>query len=311
MKTILLVCQTKFDPDSSYAGGAGGPTSMVQGHAKLGDDGLPRFYNHTHINRMKHQLDAVGAHYDRIVAITNADIRKVHPDIDVIPMPGGTEYFGWWSKMVMYNSNLRLKGEVLFLDLDVMPGGKFNTLWEHNSDDDIVLRRATQLDSRDPSTFLPGVVREGEQYDYLSWIYNTSFQRFNPSKMGALYRWYTWNVYNNMPLTKIGDEHFVAKWLIENSDWIRHSEFDNRMLPHYPGLMHHYVNFGEPYSPTQQRGKRVMQMNRWSANHTVSSEPAILWDELAGVMFGGPWKPWLLSNDSHIQQRYFDHPGEP
>ena len=308
MKTILLICQTKFDENASYAGGAGGPTNMLHAKAKQ-HDGRPLFYDHTHINRMKAQLDAVGAEYDKILAITNADIRKIHPDIDVMPMTSGSEYLGWWSKMMMYDANLRLTGDVLFLDLDVMPGGKFNTLWDYNSDDDIVLRRATHLDRRHKDSFLPGVVKHGKQHEHLSWIYNTSFQRFKPEKLGGLHRWYQYNIYNKTPLSAIGDEHFVASWLIENSDAVSHSEFDHRMLPHYPGLMHHYYNFGEPYNPTLTDyglGNRVMKIDLWDQNkHVPNSNEIIPWDDIAAVMLGGNWKPWLLVNDDDLQQRYW------
>lgn len=314
-----MVCTSKKGP---------GPGGILKdrwsGGTDVHDD--TGVYDHTHINNLKRQLDDVGAEYDRMVAITNQNPRLVHRDVDVIPLPGGDEYTGWWSKMIMYNSNLRLDDAVLFVDLDMMPGGQFNQLWDIHSDKDIVCRRAAHLDATKPSVFLPAISRPGDHNDHLAWIYNTSLVRFNPAKLAGLYNHYCTMVHNEYPLPELGDELFVSRWLLENEDTIQHDEFPPRLMPSYPSLMSTAAR-GETYDPNKPpagkiikmgpmglpagvggppQNKQVALMESVPQTDTVNSENNIPWDDLIAVTFGGPWKPWLIAkHDTHIRQRYY------
>ena len=314
MKTILVVCQHKTvdskGQDQSgreYEGGAHGPTNMLAAKAKV-IPGKSNSYDHTHINRMKAQLDEVGAEYDRMIAITNVDPRLIDTDVEVIQLPTGDEYLGWWSKMYMYNPNMRLEGTVLYIDLDMMPGEQFNTLWTEKPEYDVLCRRACHLDGLKHTLFTPGVNRSGEKWDYLSWIYNTSLIRFRPEKLAALWVWYQYNVQRGWDLGVKGDELFVAKWLIDNSDTVSHTEFDPKYMPSYPSLILRHLSGNATYDPdnlayTLSPGRR---MDMTPSTGIASSEGVIPWHRLSALTMGGAWKPWNVAvKDSHIAERYY------
>jgi hypothetical protein len=306
MKTIVVVCQTNTEGQENriYDGGAHGPTNVRSTKAKV-LPGKSDSYDHTHINRMKAMLDHVGAEYDRFVAITNANIRKIDTSIEVLPLPKGDEYLGWWSKMYMYNPNLRFNGTVMYIDLDMMPGELFNNLWSESPEYDVLCRRAPHKDGMRRENFLPGVNREGEQWDYLSWIYNTSVIRFCPDKMGSLWLWYQHNIQHKLDLGLKGDELFVAKWLIDNSDWVKHGEFDVRYMPSYPNLILRHFSGNPLYDPLNKSG--IMNpLPIHKRTEVTTSENIIPWHRLTAVTMGGAWKPWTIAvNDSHIAERYY------
>lgn len=306
MRTIVMLCQTNTNGQQNrkYDGGAHGPSNLMFGAAKV-LPGKSNSYDHTHVNRMKAQLDNVGAEYDRMVVITNADFRKIHPDIDVIPLPGGDEYLGWWSKMYMYNPNLRFGGTVLYIDLDMMPGGRFNDLWTESPHIDAVLRRTPHNDNLKYETFTPGVNRPGAQWEYLAHIYNSSLVRFNPDKLAPLWLWYQKNVREGADLGNKGDELFVAKWLIDQGDQVTHTEFDHRLMPSYPILVMRHEAGMPIYDPVHQAGVvRNLKINTQMNN--TNTESIIPWHKLTAVTMGGPWKPWNVAvKDRHIAERYY------
>ena len=272
-KTIVLVC-------TSITG-----LSPGKEHHKL----THKQYDASHINQMKAQLDLVGAEYDTLIALTDQPREHIHSDITVIPLPEQPHYHYWWSKMYQFASELQLTGSVLYIDLDMMLGERFNELWHCHSDKHIVLRRAPRLDRISTDQFLPGISRPGSHNDHLAHIYNTSVMRYQPTQLTELHTAYCDTVNSSEGLSSWGDELFVCRWLLEN-DHISHTEFPRDLMPTYPS---YFVSSHSVFG---------LMGGEWET--VTDSSSHIDWSSVAAVTFAANCKPWSVAqHDVHIKQR--------
>lgn len=57
------------------------------------------------------------------------DPSGVHPDVKIIPLPGGLS--GWWYKPYMFSRDLPIEGIILYMDLDVVIAGNIDKLFTY------------------------------------------------------------------------------------------------------------------------------------------------------------------------------------
>ena len=60
------------------------------------------------------------------------DPTGIDPAVDVIRLPKDPWIKTWWSKLWMFSSEMPLKGNILFFDLDVVIFDNIDTLFTHN-----------------------------------------------------------------------------------------------------------------------------------------------------------------------------------
>lgn len=246
MKNIVLVCQS-IDIQSNN-----------------------RRYDHTHINCMRTMLLRAGAEYDRLVVITNVDTKLIHPEFDVYPLNSHSMWKGWWSKMSIYDPALGLTGDILYLDLDVIPCAQINRLW-HYEQHSVCMRRALHLDSVNSES------HHSIQY------YNSSVQRFPAGILSELYTSYV-NYTADIVLPKSidGDERYTSEFLANSN--IPHTEFPKELLPYYP---------------------KLIKTEHTLKTSSVPERSSIPYNDIAVLVFAGAFKPWSVAEvDQTIKELY-------
>lgn len=255
MKNIVLVCQS-IDIQSKN-----------------------RRYDHTHINCMRTMLLRAGAEYDRLVVITNVDAKLIHPEFDVYPLNSHSMWKGWWSKMSIYDPALDLSGDILYLDLDVIPCAQINQLW-HYEQHSVCMRRALHLESIASTQFYHHSIKDNTSSTH---IYNSSVQRFSAGQLTELYAQYVDNPPNIKQCHRLdGDERYTSEFLANSN--IPHTEFPKELLPYYPKLIEteHTLRTG-----------------------SVPERSSIPYNDIAVLVFAGAFKPWSVAEvDQTIKELY-------
>lgn len=66
----------------------------------------------------------------------------IDKDVKIIPLPDNL--IGWWNKPYMYSNDLPIKGNILYMDLDVVISGPLDKLFEYAPNDWCVIRDFTR-----------------------------------------------------------------------------------------------------------------------------------------------------------------------
>lgn len=85
-------------------------------------------YFDSHVSIMKNMMDR-NCDYDNFVCIT--DITISDPSTQVIPINDEPKHSSWWSKIEMFNPDLPVEGDCLYIDLDAVVLHNIDCLFEH------------------------------------------------------------------------------------------------------------------------------------------------------------------------------------
>ena len=66
------------------------------------------------------------------------DPTGLDPDIDVVKLPNHPSIKSWWSKLWMFSSEMPIKGNILFFDLDVVIFNNIDSLFTHTGKFNII-----------------------------------------------------------------------------------------------------------------------------------------------------------------------------
>jgi len=95
------------------------------------------------------------------------DPRGLSADIIFKPLPS-LPLEGWWFKPCVFNRDLGLTGDVLYLDLDLVICNNIDKLWTHWKDEFVIIRDFTRMQMPDWTKFNSSVFRfVAEDYYYL------------------------------------------------------------------------------------------------------------------------------------------------
>lgn len=138
---------------------------------------------------------------------------NINPDIEIKPLPSNNLH-SWWFKPYVFSKELGLKGEVLFIDLDVVIFRDMEKLWQHKFGSFTIIRDFTRHMNPNWHKF------------------NSSLFRFNASE----YHW-IWEDFNKNH-TKImsknyGDQDYLfsilhGKALVWPDNWIQSYKWEMR-----------------------------------------------------------------------------------
>jgi len=76
-----------------------------------------------------------------MVCLTD-DPRGIDPEVKILPLPSGLE--GWWCKPYIFSKDLPIKGNILYMDLDVVISGNLDKLFEYHPNAWCVIRDFTR-----------------------------------------------------------------------------------------------------------------------------------------------------------------------
>lgn len=83
-------------------------------------------YNHEYVNKLYNMVKNNCTIDYEFVCLTD-NPRDLHPDVKTLPLPGDLE--GWWCKPYMFSADLPIKGNILYIDLDVVIAGNIDKLF--------------------------------------------------------------------------------------------------------------------------------------------------------------------------------------
>lgn len=90
------------------------------------------------------------------------------PEIIVKPLPN-IPLQGWWMKPFVFSRDLNLKGEVLFLDLDIVIYKNIDRLWEHSTSDFMIIRDFTRTTNPNWNKYNSSVFKFNSKNYYWIW----------------------------------------------------------------------------------------------------------------------------------------------
>lgn len=98
-------------------------------------------YGPEYVNTLKRMVDRkLSLPYEFVCLTENP--KGIDSDVKIIDLP--KELSGWWCKPYMYSKDLPIKGDILYMDLDVVISGNLNKLFEYSQGDWCVIRDFTR-----------------------------------------------------------------------------------------------------------------------------------------------------------------------
>lgn len=98
-------------------------------------------YSHEYVNKLYSMVDRnITIPYEFVCLTENT--HGLHPDIKTIELPSNLQ--GWWCKPYMFNKDLPLDGNILFMDLDVVIAGNLDKLFSYEPEHWCVIRDFTR-----------------------------------------------------------------------------------------------------------------------------------------------------------------------
>ena len=86
-------------------------------------------YDYTYVNKLYNMVCRHTSLPIRFHCLTeNSD--NIHTDINIIPLPD-LPVTGWWYKPYLFSSDLKIKGTILYIDLDVIITGSIDKLFSY------------------------------------------------------------------------------------------------------------------------------------------------------------------------------------
>jgi len=172
-------------------------------------------YGPEYVNTLKRMVDRkLSLPYE--FACLTENPKGIDKDIKIIDLP--KELSGWWCKPYMYSKDLPIKGDILYMDLDVVISGNLNKLFEFSPGDWCVIRDFTR--AMQPS-----------------WQkYNSSVVRFKTGQLD-----HVWQDFIKNPSAVIGSHFGDQDWLWTKAqgtarmwpdEWIRSWKWEIRKDRH-------------------------------------------------------------------------------
>lgn len=147
------------------------------------------------------------------------DPTNLSKEIKVIPLPNYSLH-GWWLKPLVFNSDNNFKGQVLFLDLDIIIYDNIDKLWTYNPSDFVIIRDFTRHMNPQWQKFNSSVFKfVAENY---TWVWDDFFTNHKTimSKMHGDQD-YLYNILKSKART--WPDHWIQsyKWEMRNKNDIR------------------------------------------------------------------------------------------
>lgn len=106
------------------------------------------------------------------------------PNIKIKSLPPTTLH-GWWYKPYVFSRDLDLKGDVLFLDLDVVIFDNFDKLWDYYANEFLIIRDFTRHMSPTWQKFNSSVFRFNAEGHHWIWdFFSKNYQNIVPKNHG-------------------------------------------------------------------------------------------------------------------------------
>lgn len=191
------------------------------------------------------------------------DSEGINENIRIIPLKVNPSIEGWWYKPLFFNSNLELKGTLLFLDLDMIIFRNMDRLFLYRPDDFIIIRDFNRFNIK-------------------------NYQKFN-SSVFRLKTGQHKHVYDNF----FKDPRAVTRAYHGDQDWIRHCiKKDFYFWPDEWIQSYKWEMRGKPLFDRKPRGER---------DFITPGEPKIKDDTFIAVFHGDPnphncKDPWVINN---------------
>lgn len=167
------------------------------------------------------------------------DPRDLDPEIRVEELPNINSAHGWWYKMSMFNPNLPLKGNLLFIDLDV-----------------IIFKNIDKLFTYEPGKFC--IIRDFNRSLRKDWKkFNSSVFRLRTGQFPNVWRDFTENS-QNMIARYHGDQdviyHYISQmptsFLFWPDEWIQSYKWEMRDRKKLVRYKDGTRNFSQSEDPT-------------------------------------------------------------
>lgn len=112
---------------------------------------------------------------DRFICLTE-NPKNLNPNIEVIPLPD-MPLHGWWFKLYAFSKDLKLKGDVLFLDLDLVILQNIEQLWNYEPEHFTIIRDFNRKTHHDWCKFNSSAFRfDAKTYH---WIWDEFQKNYN------------------------------------------------------------------------------------------------------------------------------------
>lgn len=197
-------------------------------------------YSYDYVNKLYNMTKRNMTVPFRFACITEDPI-GLYPDIVHIPLPKHN-LTGWWFKTWVFSDELPIKGEILFIDLDVVIINNIDDVWLYKPDKFCIIRDFTRAT-------IPGWTK-----------FNSSVYRFSSGKYN-----YLWDMLNK-DLNQIhlfhGDQDFLNKYLVNDFEyfpdiWMQSYKWeirDRKELVKYGNK----VNFATKIEPTINKHTKIL-----------------------------------------------------
>ena len=245
-------------------------------------------YTHVHINTMRNMLIAANAEYDQLVVLTNEDPALIHSDFQVIPLEEDLNphfHEPLHSKLQMFNSDLPIQGEVLYIDLDCIPMKGINKLWSIDTNNKIAIRGDHRMD---PGSAIGKLVQSSIDSPTAGVNkYNTSIMKFQHGSMDFVYKLYKESsLLTERSSSGIDDERFVCQCIEKHNYPV--TPILNDLVPLYQTAINNQTKSNKP-----------------TVTADFIPEQSSIPDHIAAILFIGSFKPWnVLKYDKTIRDLY-------
>jgi len=155
--------------------------------------------------------------YDFICLTENP--KGLIPEIITKPLPN-IPLQGWWMKPFVFSKDLGLKGDVLFLDLDIVVYKNIDKLWEYNISDFMIIRDFTRTTNPNWNKYNSSVFKfNAKTYHWIWDEFSANHKNITTKNFGD--QDYLFNILKDK--AKTWPDNWVAsyKWEMRSRDDIR------------------------------------------------------------------------------------------
>lgn len=167
--------------------------------------------------------------------------RGISPEINIKPLPQAP-FQGWWFKPYVFSRDLNLKGDVMFLDLDLVVFDNIDKLWNHEA-------------------YEFAIIRDFTRHMNPAWQkFNSSVFRFNAETSHWLWDFFSKN-YRTIVTKNHGDQDYLYAMLKDRAKhwpdaWIRSYKWEMRDK-HDLSVINGKRNFAEDKQPRIEPGSCI------------------------------------------------------